>query len=130
MEEPTPQPPPCREGEKNTEPQTPSPKKERQRRRKTSFSPSLQGGGWGVGQSHQPPVAHIVTGQTVSDSKLELLQKLRHEMTPEEILLWSRLRANRLRGFHFRQQQFIHGFIADFYCHAAGVVVEVDGGVH
>ena len=24
----------------------------------------------------------------------------------------------------------IGGFIADFYCHAAGLVVEVDGGVH
>ena len=51
-------------------------------------------------------------------------------MTPEEKLLWSRLRGNRLRGLHFRRQQFIHGFIADFYCHAAGVVVEVDGGIH
>ena len=51
-------------------------------------------------------------------------------MTPAETLLWQHLRASRLRGLHFRRQQVIHGFIADFYCHAAGVVVEVDGGIH
>jgi very-short-patch-repair endonuclease len=77
-----------------------------------------------------PPVPHIVTGQTVSEAKRELLGRLRREMTTEETLLWSRLRANRLCGLHFRRQQLIHGFIADFYCHAAGVVIEVDGGIH
>jgi very-short-patch-repair endonuclease len=51
-------------------------------------------------------------------------------MTSAETLLWQYLRASRLRGLHFRRQQVIHGFIADFYCHAAGVVVEVDGGIH
>ncbi len=45
-------------------------------------------------------------------------------------MLWERLRANRLRGLHFRRQQIIDGFIADFYCHAAGLVVEVDGPIH
>jgi very-short-patch-repair endonuclease len=30
----------------------------------------------------------------------------------------------------FRRQQVIDGFIVDFYCHAAGLVVELDGGVH
>lgn len=51
-------------------------------------------------------------------------------MTPGEWLLWRRLRANRLGGLHFRRQQAIDGFIADFYCHAAGLIVEVDGDVH
>ena len=51
-------------------------------------------------------------------------------MTEAELILWQRLRRNQLRGFHFRRQQVIDGFIADFYCHAAGLVVEVDGGVH
>jgi very-short-patch-repair endonuclease len=51
-------------------------------------------------------------------------------MTPEEKLLWEQVRANRLRGLHFRRQQLVHGFVADFYCHSAGVVAEVDGGVH
>ena len=33
-------------------------------------------------------------------------------------------------GVHFRRQQVIQGFIVDFYCHRAGLVVEVDGDVH
>ena len=33
-------------------------------------------------------------------------------------------------GLHFRRQQVVDGFIADFYCHAARLIVEVDGDVH
>ncbi|WP_354673126.1 endonuclease domain-containing protein [Capsulimonas corticalis] len=40
------------------------------------------------------------------------------------------LRGSRLQGLHFRQQQVIDGFIVDFFCHSANLVVEVDGGVH
>jgi very-short-patch-repair endonuclease len=54
---------------------------------------------------------------------------MRRDMTAAEALLWSRLRRNGI-GLHFRRQQVIDGFIADFYCHAAGLVVEVDGAVH
>jgi very-short-patch-repair endonuclease len=50
-------------------------------------------------------------------------------MTPAEKILWQELRANKLR-VHFRRQQVIAGFIVDFYCHKAGLVVEVDGDVH
>jgi very-short-patch-repair endonuclease len=57
-------------------------------------------------------------------------KQLRREMTPAERALWARLRKNQLGGLHFRRQQVIDGFIANFYCHAAGVVVEVDGPVH
>ena len=40
------------------------------------------------------------------------------------------MRRNKLHGLHFRRQQSIAGYIVDFYCHAANVVVEVDGEVH
>jgi very-short-patch-repair endonuclease len=43
--------------------------------------------------------------------------------------LWQKLRANKL-GVHFRRQQVIAGFIVDFYCHKAGLVIEVDGDIH
>jgi very-short-patch-repair endonuclease len=78
----------------------------------------------------QPPVPHLITGQKLEPAKAEYVRQLRREMTPEEKLLWEQVRANRLRGLHFRRQQLVHGFIADFYCHAAGVVVEVDGDIH
>ena len=50
-------------------------------------------------------------------------------MTPAEKLLWQELRAKKL-GVHFRRQQVIAGFIVDFYCHKAGLVIEVDGDLH
>jgi len=51
-------------------------------------------------------------------------------MTPVEAALWQRLRNNQIDGLHFRRQQIIVGFIVDFYCHSAGVIVNVDGEVH
>jgi len=72
----------------------------------------------------------IVTGQRVSAVKVERSRELRREMTNAERLLWERLRGGRLNGLKFRRQQIIDGFIVDFYCHAAGLVVEVDGAVH
>jgi very-short-patch-repair endonuclease len=76
------------------------------------------------------PARNIVVGQKVAAVKLQRAKELRRAMTGAERTLWERLRGNRLHGFHFRRQQVIDGFIADFYCHAAGLVVEVDGGVH
>jgi very-short-patch-repair endonuclease len=76
------------------------------------------------------PAKSIVIGQNVDASKVQRARELRHEMTPAERLVWQRVRANRLNGFHFRRQQVIDGFIVDFYCHAAGLVVELDGGIH
>ncbi|MGD0950718.1 MAG: DUF559 domain-containing protein [Candidatus Binatia bacterium] len=63
-------------------------------------------------------------------AKVQRAKQLRRQMTEAELILWQRLRRNQLRGFHFRREQVIDGFIADFYCHAAGLVIEVDGGVH
>jgi very-short-patch-repair endonuclease len=51
-------------------------------------------------------------------------------MTPAERILRDHLRANRLQGLHFRRQQIIAGFIVDFYCHSAALVIELDGDIH
>lgn len=75
------------------------------------------------------PVKNIIPGQHVTKEKLQRAKELRREMTPAEKLLWEELRANKL-GVHFRRQQVIVGFIVDFYCHRAALVVEVDGDVH
>ncbi len=72
----------------------------------------------------------IIRDQKIDPIKLERAQELRRNMTLAERRLWHRLRANRLDGFHFRRQQIIDGFIVDFYCHAVGLVVEVDGAMH
>jgi len=75
------------------------------------------------------PVKNINPGQKVAKEKQERARELRREMTPAEKILWKGLRANKL-GVHFRRQQVIQGFIVDFYCHRAALVVEVDGDVH
>jgi very-short-patch-repair endonuclease len=62
--------------------------------------------------------------------KQELARRLRREMTPCERRLWQQLRGGRLKGLHIYRQQVIEGFVADFYCHAARLVVEMDGDVH
>ena len=71
----------------------------------------------------------IIPGQRVTKEKLQRAKELRHDMTPAEKLLWQELRGNKL-GVHFRRQQIIAGFIVDFYCHRAALVIEVDGDVH
>jgi len=73
---------------------------------------------------------HLITGQHISLGLKARAKALRREMTPAESKLWHYLRANRLEGYHFRRQQIIDGYIVDFYCHAADLVVEVDGSIH
>jgi len=78
----------------------------------------------------QPPIKNVVIGQTVDSAKVNAAKQQRRTMTIAEKLLWQQVRANRLGGFHFRRQQIAAGYIFDFYCHAARLVVEVDGAIH
>ena len=71
----------------------------------------------------------MVIGQPVQEVKIVLARNMRREMTIAEAALWMRLRRSGL-GVNFRRQQIIDGFIADFYCHSAALVVEVDGATH
>ena len=75
------------------------------------------------------PIKNIIPGQRVTKEKLNRSRELRREMTPAERLLWQEVRAKKL-GVRFRRQQIIAGFIVDFYCHKAALVVEVDGDIH
>jgi very-short-patch-repair endonuclease len=55
---------------------------------------------------------------------------LRKNSTDAERILWSELRDHRLNGASFRRQVPIANYIADFVCHAAKLVIELDGGQH
>ena len=57
-------------------------------------------------------------------------RSLRKNSTDAERILWSELRDHRLLGISFRRQVPIEGYIADFLCHAAKLVIELDGGQH
>ena len=57
-------------------------------------------------------------------------RKLRRDMTDAERLLWRHLRNRELLGHKFRRQHAIGGYIADFICIEAKLIVEADGGQH
>lgn len=50
-------------------------------------------------------------------------------MTPAEKILWRELRG-RKAGCTFYRQAVIRGWIVDFWCPWARVVIEVDGPIH
>ena len=57
-------------------------------------------------------------------------KKLRRPLTEAERKLWERLRDRRLDGLKFRRQTPIAGYVADFVCMDARLIVELDGGQH
>src|SRR5688500_9789558 len=63
----------------------------------------------------------------------ELLRRageMRHEVAPAEQKLWWCVRSHRLNGLQFRRQHAVGGYIADFYCPACTLVVELDRDSH
>ena len=55
---------------------------------------------------------------------------LRRAMTDAEKQLWPHLRDRQVEGAKFRRQEPIAGYVADFACIEAMLVVELDGGQH
>ncbi|MBE6920859.1 MAG: endonuclease domain-containing protein [Ruminococcaceae bacterium] len=55
-------------------------------------------------------------------------QMLRKNMTKEEAHLWYQFLCR--YPLRFRRQYVIGNYIADFYCHQAKLVVELDGSQH
>ncbi len=51
-------------------------------------------------------------------------------MTDAEIALWAKVRRRQLHGLQFHRQKPIGNYIVDFYCPAAKLVIEIDGGQH
>jgi len=58
------------------------------------------------------------------------VREMRQPQTPAESKLWARLRNRQLGGLKFRRQHPIDRFIADFYCAACRLVIEIDGDSH
>jgi ATP-dependent DNA helicase RecQ len=57
-------------------------------------------------------------------------KNLRANATEPEVLLWDMLRGRKLGGLKFRRQHPIEPYIADFYCAAARLILELDGRSH
>ena len=72
----------------------------------------------------------LIRHQKIKNEKLEMAKAMRRRMTLGERCFWNMVRNEKVLGLHFRRQQVLHGFIADFFCNDLNLVVEVDGGIH
>jgi very-short-patch-repair endonuclease len=92
----------------------------------------LAGEGWGGGSSTLE-FSMVERKRPVwkGHSTLRVIARaLRKNSTDAERILWSELRDHRLSGLGFRRQVPIQGYVADFVCHSAKLVIELDGGQH
>ncbi|MEW9624236.1 endonuclease domain-containing protein [Rhodanobacter geophilus] len=62
--------------------------------------------------------------------KWERARQLRNAATDAERHLWRHLRGEQLAGLKFRRQYPLAGYIVDFACIPARLVLELDGGQH
>ena len=63
-----------------------------------------------------------------NESNIKLAKSLRKNATPQENHLWYDFLSK--YPVRFQRQKAIDNFIADFYCHKAKLVVEIDGSEH
>jgi len=55
---------------------------------------------------------------------------LRKDSTPAEKHFWKIIRNRNILGLKFRRQHPLLYYVADFYCHEALLVIELDGDIH
>ena len=51
-------------------------------------------------------------------------------MPRAEVILWSKLKDKGVKGYKFRRQYSVEGFVIDFYCPKIKLALEVDGDSH
>ena len=97
-------------------------------------SPVADGGG---GERSKPEGGFAPGGRSTYRKEVRPTERasthaitLRRQATPPERLLWSRLKRGQVGGYKFRRQHPLGPYIADFYCHQAAFVVEIDGMTH
>lgn len=69
---------------------------------------------------------------TVFYNKTKNLTKrvlLRQSQTPQEEILWNKLRNNQL-GFKIKRQYSVGPYVLDFYCPLKKLAIEIDGAQH
>jgi very-short-patch-repair endonuclease len=65
-----------------------------------------------------------------SKFKRSFAKQLRVDATEPERKLWMVLRRKQLAHLRFRRQQPIGPYVADFFCSAAKLIIELDGSQH
>src|SRR5437762_9287298 len=54
-------------------------------------------------------------------------RKLRKDPPASEKVLWQLIRGKQISGFKFGRRRIVLGWIPDFWCPAANLVIEIDG---
>ncbi|HEY8816447.1 MAG TPA: DUF559 domain-containing protein [Candidatus Dormibacteraeota bacterium] len=57
-------------------------------------------------------------------------RELRKNLTASEWRMWQHLKGRQISGWKFRRQAPIGPYVVDFVCHAARLIVELDGDSH
>jgi very-short-patch-repair endonuclease len=84
-----------------------------------------------VGGSRRHPDSDVSARKIAAPLHAKLASRLRNDPTLWERRLWAWLRTLRkTHGLHFRRQLPMGRFIADFGCHSARLIVELDGPFH
>jgi len=65
----------------------------------------------------------------IAPAILQRTRDFRHPLTPTENKIWQAVRRRQL-GFKIRRQHPIGGFVTDFYCAEAKLVIEIEGDSH
>lgn len=68
--------------------------------------------------------------QRVPPTHRRFAREMRADSTKAENLLWQALRNKQLEGLKFKRQVPMDGYIVDFVCFDARLIVEVDGSQH
>lgn len=68
--------------------------------------------------------------RNVPDRHRRFAKAMRTDATKAENMLWQALRNKQLAGFKFKRQVPLDGYILDFVCFDARLIVEVDGWQH
>ena len=63
-----------------------------------------------------------------NQNNIVLAKNLRSNATPQENHLWYDFLS--IYEIRFQRQKAIDNFIADFYCHKARLIIEIDGSQH
>ena len=63
-----------------------------------------------------------------NEKNITLARNLRKNATPQENHLWYDFLSK--YEIRFQRQKAIDNFIADFYCHKAKLIIEIDGSQH
>ncbi len=79
---------------------------------------------WVAGRSAAKPGR---VGDSVANKNARALRK---NLTPQDAMLWVKLRELKPLGYHFRRQAPIRHLIVDVASFRESLVIEVDGGQH